>query len=76
MCSNTTETRKIVHSMEAKFCFEQVYWVEAQRGNSTCVGDGGIGVKKALKDLVVFTNPPQRENPASPTSVPLQVYWG
>ena len=30
-------------------------------------------VKKALKDLVVFTNPPQRENPASPTSVPLQL---
>ena len=23
-------------------------------------------LKKALKDLVVFTNPPQRENPASP----------
>ena len=30
-------------------------------------------LKKALKDLVVFTNPPQRENPASPTSVPL--HW-
>ena len=45
MCSNTTETRKVVYSVEVKFCFEQVYWVEAQRGNSTCVGDSGKGVK-------------------------------
>ena len=30
-------------------------------------------LKKALKDLVVFTNPPQRENPVSPTSIPL--HW-
>ena len=34
--------------MEAKFCFEQVYWVEAQRRNSTCMGNGGKGVKNYL----------------------------
>ena len=49
MCSNMTEIRKIVYSVEAKFCFEQVYWVEVQRGNSTCVGDSGKGVKSANK---------------------------
>ena len=36
--------------MEAKFCFEQVYWVEVQRGNSTCVGDGGKGVNGMSMD--------------------------